>query len=63
LNINLKERRRGCNGWKITDRRKRIEKGRRKGRTRRREKEYYQTIQTHLDSKGKGHIVSFPPYS
>jgi hypothetical protein len=55
--------RRGCNGWKITDRRKRIEKGRRKGRTRRREKEYYQTIQTHLDSKGKGHIVSFPPYS
>jgi hypothetical protein len=27
------------------------------------EKEYYQTVQIHLDSKGKGHVVSLPPCS
>jgi hypothetical protein len=36
LNNYLEEGRRGYNGWEITDKRKRTERGRRRGRTRRR---------------------------
>jgi len=35
LNSCLEEGRKGCNGWEETGRRKRTERGRRRGRTRR----------------------------
>jgi len=49
--------------WHKTKKKKRrIERGRRRGKTgEKREEKYYQTIQTYLELKGMGHVVSFCP--
>jgi hypothetical protein len=42
---------------------KRTERGRRRGKTGERGRgKYYQTVQTYLELKGMGHVVSFRPF-
>jgi hypothetical protein len=55
-------------GKKLTEK-KRTERGRRRGKWeeeeggngRKREGKHYQTVQTYLELKGMGHVVSFSP--
>jgi hypothetical protein len=56
--------RKGCwNGWEETDRKKKENRERKKkGKNgRKRKGKYYKIIQTYLDLKGMGHVVSFCP--
>jgi hypothetical protein len=52
----------GWNGWEEIDIKKENRERKKKGKNgRKREGKYYQTVQTYLDLKGMGHVVSFCP--